>query len=625
MPTSIDISATGSSAAAHANGRANQTEGVLSQRMRVKSFWRDTAPKGIVGNDTLATWQRHLTKRRAPVPLDMLASASETPLRWGLSLRELSPKTVELLALADQLGQRSKANKSGLHAELVEQVLGGWLESAQASSASIDFALECLAIANLLPAAANQISPEFWWEVADALWKIATDGEDWHTDAELPPEQGVAQQLLAGELPLTLAYLFPEMRPLGKLRTSAQAVLTEGITELANGNGLVHGAYLGFQRPLLACWTRCRLMGTQLKKGCWRRKADEQFQWMVTHALGTSSATGTPLLGGAHDEAWSADFLRTALSLAGDASDVEAAKSFLSKRLVRDVKLKADGSVPETSSNCEWAGVAYMRTDWERSAPVLAIDYSTQDLKLECWSGTQRLLDGVWTWETTLDGKRLEPVGTWDETCWFSDDDVDYLELSMELTDGARLERQILLARDELFLLLCDYVIDTAGGKLCHRYRLPLTGDVEFEPEAETREGVLRSGKVLGRVLPLALPEWRADPRIGQLSSNNNRLQLEQEREGQNMASPLLIDLNRSRAKKQCTWRQLTVAQALEVQPHDVAVGYRAQCGKDQWLIYRSLVDPANRTVLGQNLSNECLVARFLAPEGEVDELLEIE
>ena len=30
-------------------------------------------------------------------------------------------------------------------------------------------------------------------------------------------------------------------------------------------------------------------------------------------------------------------------------------------------------------------------------------------------------------------------------------------------------------------------------------------------------------------------------------------------------------------------------------------------------------------TLLGQNLSSECPVARFLAPEGLIDELLEIE
>ncbi len=55
------------------------------------------------------------------------------------------------------------------------------------------------------------------------------------------------------------------------------------------------------------------------------------------------------------------------------------------------------------------------------------------------------------------------------------------------------------------------------------------------------------------------------------------------------------------------------------------AVGYRAQCGRDQWLIYRSLAPKANRTLLGQNTSSEFLVARFLAPEGEIDELVEIE
>ena len=271
-----------------------------------------------------------------------------------------------------------------------------------------------------------------------------------------------------------------------------------------------------------------------------------------------------------------------------------------------------------------------MRTEWDRKAPQLAIDYSSPDLRLECWAGSKRLMAGTWTWETTLDGKRLEPIGSWDESCWFSDEDVDYLELSMELTGGARLERQILLARDEGFLLLADYIIDTPvmdseGGELCHRYRLPLDGDVDFEPEHETREGLLTAGKTVARVLPLALPEWRSDPRVGQLAVNNGRLQLEQQRKGKNMACPLLIDFKKLRAKKPCTWRQLTIAQSLEVQSNDVAVGYRAQCGKDQWLIYRSLVEPANRTLLGQNLSNECLVARFLAPEGEIDELLEIE
>jgi hypothetical protein len=63
----------------------------------------------------------------------------------------------------------------------------------------------------------------------------------------------------------------------------------------------------------------------------------------------------------------------------------------------------------------------------------------------------------------------------------------------------------------------------------------------------------------------------------------------------------------------------------LEIQPTEVAVGYRIQCAKMQWLVYQSLAPRANRTLLGHNLASEYLVGRFLATSGEVDELLEIE
>jgi hypothetical protein len=72
------------------------------------------------------------------------------------------------------------------------------------------------------------------------------------------------------------------------------------------------------------------------------------------------------------------------------------------------------------------------------------------------------------------------------------------------------------------------------------------------------------------------------------------------------------------------TWRQLTVAENREILPSDVAVGYRVMVGKEQWLIYRSLGKPGNRTVLGHNLVTELLIARF-DRQGEVEPLLEIE
>ncbi len=56
----------------------------------------------------------------------------------------------------------------------------------------------------------------------------------------------------------------------------------------------------------------------------------------------------------------------------------------------------------------------------------------------------------------------------------------------------------------------------------------------------------------------------------------------------------------------------------------NVAAGYRVQFAKRQWLVYRSLTRPTNRTVLGQNLSSDFLHARF-DRSGETQAILEVE
>ena len=53
------------------------------------------------------------------------------------------------------------------------------------------------------------------------------------------------------------------------------------------------------------------------------------------------------------------------------------------------------------------------------------------------------------------------------------------------------------------------------------------------------------------------------------------------------------------------TWRQLVVAQSGAAKTAEVAVGYRVAAAKRQWLVYRSLAEQANRSVLGHNLATE--------------------
>ncbi len=222
------------------------------------------------------------------------------------------------------------------------------------------------------------------------------------------------------------------------------------------------------------------------------------------------------------------------------------------------------------------------------------------------------------------------------------------------MADGFRIQRQFVMARKDRFLLLADAVLGSRRAALDYRGALPLGPQVTFQPANETSEAVLIGRKARAMAIPLALPEWRDNasqpkgqavtgvPLLGTSSvgrglpkrhcsfqavahaAHESALELRQSAFGGAIFAPLFFDLDRRRFGKPLTWRQLTVAESLAVQPADVAVGYRVTAGGKQWLIYRSLTPSRNRTLLGHNLSSETLVARFTR-KGEVKSLIEIE
>jgi hypothetical protein len=291
--------------------------------------------------------------------------------------------------------------------------------------------------------------------------------------------------------------------------------------------------------------------------------------------------------------------------------------------------------LPIPATNSEWAATAVLRSSWSRESPRLVILYPGQSMSLELAAGRDVLLSGCWQLEVHRDGAAATPVSSWEATCWVSDNDVDYLELEIDLGDGLKIQRHVLLAREDRFLMLADAVLGDRSAKLQYRSRLPLGPKVAACGEKETQECVLFSGKKrAAMVLPLALPEWRCDwQQAGALSvekqcatgsaSAASWLNLQQTAEGQRLFVPLWFDLDPRRIARRMTWRSLTVAHAMQVQPADVAVGYRVAVGKQQWLVYRSLAKPANRTVLSHNLSTETLIARF--KDGQAQPLIEIE
>jgi hypothetical protein len=255
----------------------------------------------------------------------------------------------------------------------------------------------------------------------------------------------------------------------------------------------------------------------------------------------------------------------------------------------------------------------------------LTVLYSGQQVQVDLACRGRTLWSGPWHLDVRLDSAPAEPASSWEATCWVSDADVDYLELEVELGLGLRVQRHIALAREDGFLLLADAVLGERSGRLEYRGRLPLAPGVTFRPAKDTREGTLRHKTgPMARVMPLALPEWRGDAHMGELVSTSPHLELRQGAERRRLFAPLFFDLDARRLKRRFTWRQLSVAQSMQGCPADMAVGYRVAVGKEQWLIYRSLGETGNRTVLGHNLSTETLLARF-DKSGEVESLVEIE
>jgi hypothetical protein len=282
-------------------------------------------------------------------------------------------------------------------------------------------------------------------------------------------------------------------------------------------------------------------------------------------------------------------------------------------------------ALPEPGAHSEWSCAAVLRTDWPHSKPHLSVLYPEKKVLMELSTRREVLWSGEWTWEILLDGQPVLPASDWEESCWVSDDDADFLELEIELTGGLRMQRQLVLAREDRFLLAADVILGDRPCELEYRACLPLAEEITWEASEDSYEGFLAGRRRGALVLPLALPEWRDDTRsVGMLRRTDNGLELTQKAKGCSMYCPLWFDLDSRRMGRSLTWRNLTVAESLEVQPADVAAGYRVQVGDEQWLVYRSLAERANRTLLGHNLSSEMLVGRF-DEAGEVEPLVEVE
>ncbi len=239
-------------------------------------------------------------------------------------------------------------------------------------------------------------------------------------------------------------------------------------------------------------------------------------------------------------------------------------------------------------------------------------------------------------------GKELRPLETWSKSCEYHENGCDYYEFDAPLTQDYRIQRFFLLHNTDRLFLLGDTLL-WDGEKMPKPNRLPLEYEAKLvlapklSPAKNSKTPALEllnsAGRTLGRALPLALPELAGEWKIvrsEKLQSHSQyALKYCLQSSGISLFAPLVFDLDPARCKKPCLWRQLTVGENREKIPPDKAAGIHfrldmRQLVMEQYLLYRSMTPPANRTVLGHNLIDDFCFARF-SPASGVEALVEVQ
>ena len=431
---------------------------------------------------------------------------------------------------------------------------------------------------------------------------------------------------------VALARLFRDIEACRCLEQDAVAALEEEIGRLVSADGVVSlagvpvaGSAAVVERVVR--WTTAReIAATAGKANLWNEATEKSWTASVSMALRLLGTDGRILTAGGALPAIFSEPLLVAAAAVGK-SRMRRTAATLHKQTQRRRPDAPKGLLPRDLHSAD-AAAAIIRTGWEPDSVRVMLEYRQATPRLEIAVGDRLLIDGAWQWRVSLGGRPLEAEGPWKLSCFESDRKSTFLEITAALAGGLQFERQVVVLRRDRVVLLADAVTRAAGdppsGALASESVVPLASSLETERADETREIFVYDTAMRLAAMPLALPEWSVATAPGGFESSADGLTLRHESAGSRLYSPLWLDCDPSRFGRPLTWRQLTVADTRQNLPRHQAAGFRVQAGLEQWLLYRALDEPRNRTVLGCNLSCEFLMGR-IRPDGSVGRTLEIQ
>ncbi len=569
-------------------------------------------------------WSEKLAELKGPQAFyKRFAARGENPLRWSLlppsedACAERRDRAERLLDALASLKKRPSRGEPADWALLADE----WRQSqASEHPPSVEFALEAVGWTLALPRLATRLPADAWWELFAFLIHLAADSLASLQAQSGDPAEILVGQTLAGELPLALGFCLPKLELTAELADAGRKAIAQSILELTDGEGILHANVRHVWRALFASWTRSVFFDGSTPGKRISKDARLQFEWLIRQSIrirrGDRGLIFEP------SKPPSADpLLSAATGLSGDELDAELLACVTGK-------IAPDAStfkLPNPGEHSEWGELAILRSDWQPRPTCLGLAFHQPQWDSQLSHRRDIIWSGLLSTSVSINDQPMEFKGDWEELCWLSDNDVDYIELETRLNKQWVLQRQILLARQDHFLFMADALVGRAAAELEYSLQLPLHPGIAARRETETNE-VFWGGRDTGSwVFPLALPEWQHERATGSIHAGSfDGRTLRQSGRGKAMYVPLWIDLDRRRRKKSRTWRALTVAENRVICSPDQAVAFRVQIGKQQWVCYRALDKAANRTFFGHNLITEFILARVNS-DGELENLVEVE
>jgi len=426
--------------------------------------------------------------------------------------------------------------------------------------------------------------------------------------------------------------LFKPVAGAEAIATAARSKLGQLLVESTDSDGIPSAELVEDLPNWLATMLRAWEWGQRFSRPLFDRQCERRFQALIGAASRLCLGNGRLAFSNGQANGFAGLWSTAAAAISGRNGSSQHVVRFLGSlgngvhapRRPRDSKRAVARKAARPVFQSDRSRSACLRGDWSPNANSVSVLHHGQFPSVELATRGAPLFSGQWEIELQFANQSVGIFGPWTCSCWYSNDEADYLELQARPAADVRIERQLLLPRNDDLLFLADVVIGRGDVRIDYRSRLPLAGNIEVAHDRETRACRLTGPNTVSRLFPIGLPCERVQGCAGQLTNSPRHLEFRQTAIG-GIYSPLVIDWNPARRRRPATWRSLTVAQNGTAVPGNQAMGFRLQLGTEQWLIYRSLsriLEP--RTVLGQHTMYETLIGRFLTT-GAVDPIVLVE